>query len=420
MQPPEADNRDDLDNLTRLLLEDVCSDLVRFLHPRDDPGHFAEVRIDREWALGPAGSFADLRVEPEDGPPYFMEVKYGYDARSVLDRIQRKYGQDNPRFQDAPETHLILVIDTHAHADWPALEAALRAALAPSLRLEVWDEERLHSLMVECFGQAVPAFTGSEILALRECIDQGNERLAFGEAPPASYSEAVLRQNLLWQFGAWRLRELRSRAGSDDPRRLVPPASYEDVVAVTADLSGFSRYMHDTSDDAIVRQILTSFYAKARCQVINAGGMLLHFVGDSVVALFGIPDRRPGYAQAAVHTAYRLLDIAAYVSDDWQRRIDHVQSRRGAHIGMAMGGVQIVAMRPLDPARLAAFGDCLDITDRLMALAEPGEIVVSNVLHYALRNTQYKFTALEPKEVRSLGMLQPWRLVPKQKDCEPG
>jgi hypothetical protein len=66
MQPPEADNRDDLDNLTRLLLEDVCSDLVRFLHPRDDPAHFAEVRIDREWALGPAGSFADLRVEPKE------------------------------------------------------------------------------------------------------------------------------------------------------------------------------------------------------------------------------------------------------------------------------------------------------------------------------------------------------------------
>src|ERR1043166_9898452 len=39
----------------RLLLEDVCSDLVRFLHSRGDPTRFGGVVIDREWSLGPPG-----------------------------------------------------------------------------------------------------------------------------------------------------------------------------------------------------------------------------------------------------------------------------------------------------------------------------------------------------------------------------
>ncbi|HZO90790.1 MAG TPA: adenylate/guanylate cyclase domain-containing protein [Chthonomonadaceae bacterium] len=403
----------DLDYMSRLLLEDVCSDLVRFLHSKGDPAQFGAVRIDREWALGPPGAFADLRIEPIGGQPYFLEIKYGYDSQTVLAHLRRKYGQLPA--STLAEDRVVLVIETAAHADWPVLEAALQQALAPPLRLEVWDEERLHCLMVECFGQTIPAFTGPDLLAIRECIDYGKERLAFGEAPKlpvtTDYSESVLRQNLLWHFGTWRLRELRHVREQEDPRRLVPPGLYEQVVVVMADLSGFSRYMHDTFDDAVVRQILTGFYAKARYQIINAGGMMVQFVGDAVVALFGLPDHRPGYLDDAMRTAVRLLDIGASVSHEWQRRIDHVQARHGVHIGMAMGRIHLVAMRPLDYARLAAIGDCMDIAERLNGLAAPGQIILSNVLRYALRHSAYEFAALEPTEVRNLGTLQPWRLL---------
>src|SRR5581483_4211951 len=97
----------DLDYMSRLLLEDVCSDLVRFLHSKGDPAQFGAVRIDREWALGPPGAFAHLRR------------KYGHLPASTL-----------------AEDRVVLVIETAAHADWPVLEAALQQALAPPLRLE--------------------------------------------------------------------------------------------------------------------------------------------------------------------------------------------------------------------------------------------------------------------------------------------
>jgi class 3 adenylate cyclase len=395
--------------MTRLLLEDVCSDLVRFLHSQSDPAQFGAVRIDREWALGAPGVYADLRVEPSDQPPYFLEVKYGYDAQNALAHIGRKYSRTASSARS--EDRVVLVIETTAYADWPALEAAMRQAIHPSLHLEIWDEERLHHLMSECFGQTIPALTEQNLLTIQECIDQDKERLAFGEKPSASYSENVLRHNLLWHFGAWRLAELRHARDSENPRQLIPPGLYEQVVVLMADLSGFSRFMHDTFEDSVVREVLTSFYSKARYQIINAGGMLVQFVGDAVVALFGLPDHRPGYLDDALHTAVRLLDIGASISHDWQRRIDHVQSRGGVHVGMGMGRIHLVTMRSQDHAHLAAIGDCMDITERLIGLAGAGEIVVSNVLHYALRNSTYPFTALEPAEVRNLGRLQPWRLL---------
>lgn len=147
--------------------------------------------------------------------------------------------------------------------------------------------------------------------------------------------------------------------------------------------------------------------------MINAGGLLAQFVGDEVVALFGIPDQRPGYVDAAMRTTGRLLDIAASVCHSWQRWIGHVQPRRGAHVGMAMGRVQLVTMRAFDHARLATIGDCMDIAARLLPLAGPGEIVVSNVLRHVLRDSPYELTPLPPFEARNIGSCNRWKV------CEP-
>src|SRR5260221_4669635 len=121
-----------VDYMTRLLLEDVCSDLVCCLHAQDDTDGLGDLHIDREWALGSLDrfadfqaehSFADLRVKPKNHPAYFLEVKYGYSASRVLSHLQRKYQVLNGR--DTEADRLILVIDTASHPDWPQLETAI-------------------------------------------------------------------------------------------------------------------------------------------------------------------------------------------------------------------------------------------------------------------------------------------------------
>jgi class 3 adenylate cyclase len=140
--------------------------------------------------------------------------------------------------------------------------------------------------------------------------------------------------------------------------------------------------------------------------------MLEKFVGDEAVALFGIPDGCPGYVEAAARTACRLLDIGASVSHDWQRNIDLVQPRRGVHIGMAMGRVQLVEPRAFDRARLEVIGECLNIAGRLLALASQNEIMVSNVAHQALLSSPYEFVEQEPFQAHNVGTIRAWRLIP--------
>src|SRR5204862_4218873 len=80
-------------DVARLLLEDICSDLARFLHSDGDPRRFGAVKIDSEYALDLPNAFADIRIEPADTAPYFLEVKYGYDSETIVSHMRRKYGQ---------------------------------------------------------------------------------------------------------------------------------------------------------------------------------------------------------------------------------------------------------------------------------------------------------------------------------------
>jgi adenylate cyclase len=251
----------DVVDLGRLLLEDICSDVLRFLHSHKNPSAFEAVHIDREYALGPLGAFADLRVEPRGEAPYFLEVKYGYDASTLVTHLQRKYGQPEARTADA--TRVVLVADTEQFADWKGVERAVRAALPDHLALEVWDTNTLRNLVSDYFGEAIQTFGPTDLVSIRERIDQAKERLAFGEAPPAGYGETLLRHNLMWHFATWRLREL-CQANGDCSSVILPPGEYEQVVVLMADLSGFSGYVRDTTDEAVVRHALTNFYAKSR------------------------------------------------------------------------------------------------------------------------------------------------------------
>ena len=87
-----------------------------------------------------------------------------------------------------------------------------------------------------------------------------------------------------------------------EPRRLGvrdigPPGHYRDVVVVLAELCSFSSFVRDTPNAEVIRENLTSFYSRARYQIINSGGMLYQFVGDEVIGIFGLPDHAPGYVE---------------------------------------------------------------------------------------------------------------------------
>ena len=393
----------------RLMLEDICSDLCRFDHATE--GHFGprNIKINREHYLGSAGAFADIMVIPSNGRPYAVEVKYGYPPDTLVRHLRRKYSTNTD--QSTTLSRIVLVIDSEGRSDWPQLEQEVRSFLPPGLPLEVWTEDRLIELIRNRFKVDIAAVTADNLVEVRHAIDRTKGFYAFGATSLDDYEHDPLKADLLWHFGFWRLRELRETRRLS-PREILPPGIYRGAAILIADLCSFSSYVRDTPDTAVIGDSLTSFYSRARYQIINNGGMLYQFVGDQVIGVFGVPERTNDFARSALDAAQALLDIGNSISQFWQRHIDRLQDAGGLHIGLAVGDLLFVPSRPFSRTHIESVGDCINVATRLMHAAGPSEIVASNSFHQLLdAATQAKFQEIAPVNARTVGRIGAWKLA---------
>ena len=393
---------DDLGEV-RLFLEGVTCDLHFFEHLAE--GLPPEtIRIRQEVYRGPH-AFADIEITTGNAEPYFVEMDIGYSRERILESLRRKYSAAS---LPTNASRVIVVVDSVLVVTDRELERTIREQLRPGLKLQLWDERQLLDRFAKRFGITASALTEAHLLDIRQAIDHAKGVHAFGD----TFSNTPLEEGLLWQLAFWRLRRLREN-GRIDPRTILTPGNYPEVVVVFADLCSYSSYVRDTRDDGVVRQSLTAFSSKSRYRVINDGGFLYQFQGDSVIGLFGVPEAGADHVVQALECARRLIDIGASVANEWQRRIDRIQSAAGVHIAMAIGTLQMLSLRPLSRTHIGGVADAINLAARLNGMAECDEIVVSNVLYQRLPHTaQQGFRELEPIDARNIGRVRAWKMGP--------
>ena len=393
---------EDASSELRLFLQGICCDYLLF-HHLDEGVPPEAIRIRQEVALG-AGAFADIEVRAGQAPPYFVEIDTRYSRDRLVQSVRRKYGTPLPATDGA--ARVVIAADWDAVGDRTALERVLRETLRPGLALEIWDERHLLGLLGERFGVPLGGLGEDDLLALRNAVDHAKGVHAFGHG----FQNDPLEATLLWHLAFWRVRQLRE-TGRSLPRSIVPPGLCRDVVVLIADLCSYSSYVRDTRDDAVSRRSLTSFASMTRHRVVNDGGMLYQFLGDSVVGLFGVPEAAPGYLEQAIECARALVDIGASVATEWQRQIDQIQSAAGVHVSMTLGDLQVLSLRPMSRTHMGVIGDSINLADRLNAVAGCGEIVVSNTLYQRLPDTlRAEFEELPPVEAKNIGRIRAWKL----------
>jgi class 3 adenylate cyclase len=388
----------------RLFLEDVTCDNLLFKHLVENDQGSSTCEIDREYYLGAPRTFADIRIGPVSGPEYFIEVKFGYTEARLLETLRRKYSIDTPQIRAAGK---LLVVTSNSTKEF---ETQIQRIINPCLQLEVWTEATLKSQIQERLGINIDSITEHELLDVRERIENAQGCFAFGGENVAAYDNDPLRAELLWLLGPLKLKRLRE-TGRNSPREMLPPGRYQRVAVLMADLSSFSSFVRDTPDPEITRESLTAFCSKARYQIVNGGGMLYQFVGDAVLGFFGIPEAEPLAVANSLRVAKSILDIGASVSDNWQRQIDRIQPSNGAHIGITVGDIEILALRPFSRTRIGAFGDPINMSARLSSSVKGGQIAVSNSYYHKLpQSHQAEFEAMDELDARNVGRIKAWKL----------
>lgn len=144
------------------------------------------------------------------------------------------------------------------------------------------------------------------------------------------------------------------------------------VTVLFADLVG-STALAEGRDPERVARILERYAATMREALEAWGGTVEKYIGDAVVAAFGVPAVREDDASRALHAALEMLDRLETLNEE----LEHEHGIRLAlRIGVNTGAVLAATAGRLDQRFLA--GDAVNIAARLEQAAEPGAILVAD------------------------------------------
>jgi class 3 adenylate cyclase/tetratricopeptide (TPR) repeat protein len=139
-----------------------------------------------------------------------------------------------------------------------------------------------------------------------------------------------------------------------------------------SDLSGYTA-LNERLDPEEVEEIMGRIKREAVAIIERHGGTVNQFVGDEIMALYGVPVARRDDPGRAVRAAIELHGAVRAISNELAARIG---STLGMHTGASTG---LVVVRRSD-ARAGQFtvtGDTVNTAARLRSLAADDEVVVS-------------------------------------------
>jgi tetratricopeptide (TPR) repeat protein len=138
---------------------------------------------------------------------------------------------------------------------------------------------------------------------------------------------------------------------------------------------------------------MASYFATMRVAIEAEGGTVEKFIGDAVMAAFGVPTAHeddPGRAvRAALAMRRALEELNGGLEKTHSLRLD---MRVGVNTGEVLAAV---SPRPGEPM---VTGDAVNTAARLEQTAEPGQVVVAQRTARAARGFRYR--ELAPKELR--------------------
>ncbi len=128
------------------------------------------------------------------------------------------------------------------------------------------------------------------------------------------------------------------------------------VTVLFCDVTG-STALGESLDPEALRELLARYFERMKTIVERHGGTVEKFIGDAVMAVFGVPAAHEDDALRAVRAAVEMRDALPDLG---------VRARIGVTTGMVVTGTE---------ERLAT-GDAVNVAARLEQAAEPGEVLL--------------------------------------------
>ncbi|MGA8296931.1 MAG: adenylate/guanylate cyclase domain-containing protein [Acidimicrobiales bacterium] len=148
-----------------------------------------------------------------------------------------------------------------------------------------------------------------------------------------------------------------------------------------SDIRGYSTIAELADPSALAGQ-LNVHRGEMNRAVTSEGGTVMQFVGDAVMAVFGAPVSIDDHADRALRAALAMHKAQDAVNDNWR---DEGLPEFGLGIGITTGDVAAALLGSDEHLEYTLVGDTVNLAQRIQQWAEPGETVLSDATHAALR-----------------------------------
>jgi class 3 adenylate cyclase/predicted ATPase len=163
------------------------------------------------------------------------------------------------------------------------------------------------------------------------------------------------------------------------------------VVVLFADIVGYTA-LSERLDPELVQDILNQCFALVSEIIKKYEGTIDKYVGDEVMALFGVPAAHENDAERAMRAA---LDIREGLKELSRKIGVDIKMRQGLNSGEVVAG-EVGSGERIDHT---VIGDAVNLASRLQHLADPGEIAVSEELAWQGKHV-FEFSDLGLRQIK--------------------
>lgn len=180
----------------------------------------------------------------------------------------------------------------------------------------------------------------------------------------------------------------------------------EGISVLFADIRGFSRLSGKLGPGGTVRWVNAAMEELSEC-VLAHDGVLVDFIGDELMAMWGAPKEQPDHAALACRAALGMLDRLAPLNDRWRGELGEEMA---VGIGISSGPAQVGNTGTRRRPKYGPLGPTVNLASRVQGASKylRADLVVAESTRRALRDEAFAVRRLG--RVRVVNIAEPVEL----------
>lgn len=292
------------------------------------------------------------------------------DGGNVLHVVSRAFRRQRPAQQESPSAESLLRAHQVLQADEPLVQPAEKNR-PPQVFIPLRMRERHVGVLLaqwpmettgpdEYHVQLLTMLAGYAALAIHHA--EGFENLEATK----EREKARIQQYFQLYVAPSVVERILS-----DPDAIQLGGIRQEITILFADLHGFSRISEQMSPEKLV-ELLNGYLSVMASTVISLEGTLDKFLGDGMMAIFGAPLPQPDHALRAARAALALRKAVLHFHEQLSPRL-----QLPIRVGVCTGEAVVGNVGTERARNYTAIGDTVNVAHRLMEMAEPAHILIS-------------------------------------------